>query len=842
MLLRRGVSALSLARCRFAPVYVFLAAWTAIGTPAWSRHVSSRFAGPDTQTPIGVPGGARTTLVLPDGSLRAGDERISFRQADGRPLTADTTVRQSVLDGCLPIVASDGRVGGVPVCLTAFAAVLPGVGTCDLVRVAAGPCGGDPGSLVLRAEMTAGGELRAEGGRLTSQGRVLLAGVPGEGGPELAAEVGRRAAGHLGEYQGVGAFWPRPEGDYSPAFATMCIGWRSQPMTYRFRVEPGKAYVVAVGFWEWHWKERGQRLVETTVDGQAGGVVDTVPVGPKRPVVAHYAVRDADGDGLLDVTVTAATRAPDQNSILNAIWVFPANSPPDEDALLRGDLDREALAMVDCGSLTDRPFSDAAIRMSLPVAPRRATTAWIVRPWDPTADADGQLPARLGDDLIDTARRMWEELLEDAVDFELPHRVAADFYRASLAQISLVTDRDGPATVNALTYAGLFDEARRSLDCCLTRRDSDGPLEGAAEQGDSLGRAIWAFATYVRLSGDREYMTRAYPDLLQAIRRVAASRVRSKQLDAKGEPPPTYGLLQPGIDADGGAAATYYAPSLWALYGVDLVRDAARVLGRTADLAWLESERDDFATCLRDSIARSFVELPDGTGYIPSIAGSRERAPLSGNLAALYQTRFLLGDSRMARTMALVESRQAEGLPVGLGQAPEGVSPRAACDAAHCHMLLGEYDKAADLLYAILDHASPTRSWTEAGVAAGSTAAAYVSLLRDMIAMEDGGTLRLASAVPRDWLLDGQSIGVRDLPTALGRVSLRLKSEATRGRMTADVRASEGTPVVLHLRHPGRWRLTSARLNGREWADIGAEWIRFPAARGSVRVEARFEE
>ena len=144
-----------------------------------------------------------------------------------------------------------------------------------------------------------------------------------------------------------------------------------------------------------------------------------------------------------------------------------------------------------------------------------------------------------------------EELLEDAVDFELPHRVAADFYRASLAQISLVTDRDGPATVNALTYAGLFDEARRSLDCCLTRRDSDGPLEGAAEQGDSLGRAIWAFATYVRLSGDREYMTRAYPDLLQAIRRVAASRVRSKQLDAKGEPPPTYGLLQPGIDADG---------------------------------------------------------------------------------------------------------------------------------------------------------------------------------------------------------------------------------------------------------------------------------------------------
>ncbi|HOS91853.1 MAG TPA: hypothetical protein PLQ54_00935 [Armatimonadota bacterium] len=805
--------------------------------PAGARHVSFRFAGPDIETPIGVLGAPGATYVLPDGSLRAADERISFRQADGRPLTADATVRQSALDGYLPMVVSDTRVGGVPVALTAFAVDLPGVGTCDVVRVAAGPSRGGPGPLVLRAEMTAGDGLRAEGARLTSDGRVRLAGLPGEGHPELAAEVEGRAAGHFGEYHGVGTFWPRPEGQYSPVFATMCIGWRSQPMTYRFRVEPGGSYVVAVGFWEWHWKERGHRLVETTIDGQAGGVVDTVSAGTGHPVVAQYAAHDADGNGLLDVTVAAARSAPDQNSILNVIWLFPAGSPPDGDALLRGDLDREALAMVDCGSLSDRPFSDAAIRLSLPVAPGRPTTAWVVRPRDATRETASQLPGELDDGLIDRARQVWEAMLRDAVIPDLPHPVATDFYRASLAQILLQPDRPGPTAANALTYAGLFGHAERRLACCLDRQRGNTPSHEAAAQWDGPGQAIWAFATHARLSGNWDFMARAYPDLMREVRQIAASRARSKRLDAQGERPPTYGLLLLGTDDSDAPSAARYAHDFWTLYGIELVLSGARALGRTSDVAWLEAEREDFSSCLTESVARSFVELPDGQGYIPSTPGSQEDAALWGNLAALYPTRFLLGDSRMARTMALLGSRQAEGLPAGPGSASGGMAPRIACDVARCHMLLGEYDKAAELLYAILDHASPTRCWMEA-----ETAAAYISMLRDMVAFEDGGTLRLASAVPRDWLLDGQSIAVRDLPTAVGRVSFRLRSDATQGRMSADVRAPRGTPVVLHLRHPGLWRLTSVKLNGREWADHGTDWVRFAASGTPTRVEARFEE
>ena len=44
------------------------------------------------------------------------------------------------------------------------------------------------------------------------------------------------------------------------------------------------------------------------------------------------------------------TNSPDTNTILNVLWVFPADASPDQEALLAGRSTWPALAHLDCGA------------------------------------------------------------------------------------------------------------------------------------------------------------------------------------------------------------------------------------------------------------------------------------------------------------------------------------------------------------------------------------------------------------------------------------------------------------------------------------------------------------
>ncbi len=62
-------------------------------------------------------------------------------------------------------------------------------------------------------------------------------------------------------------------------------------------------------------------------------------------------------------------------------------------------------------------------------------------------------------------------------------------------------------------------------------------------------------------------------------------------------------------------------------------------------------------------------------------------------------------------------------------------------------------------------------------------------LIRDMLVREDGNTLTLAGACPREWLAPGKRIAVADLPTHFGAVSLEIKSSRDWPRDHGDVQA-----------------------------------------------------
>ena len=91
-----------------------------------ARYIAFRFANSNRQALIGLRDGARKTVVLPDGSLKTGEELIAFRLAGGLPLSADSAVRQSLERGYLPIVRSEAAIAGVPIVLSALASELSG--------------------------------------------------------------------------------------------------------------------------------------------------------------------------------------------------------------------------------------------------------------------------------------------------------------------------------------------------------------------------------------------------------------------------------------------------------------------------------------------------------------------------------------------------------------------------------------------------------------------------------------------------------------------------------------------------------------------------------------------
>src|SRR5208337_1336962 len=121
--------------------------------------------------------------------------------------------------------------------------------------------------------------------------------------------------------------------------------------------------------------------------------------------------------------------------------------------------------------------------------------------------------------------------------------------------------------------------------------------------------------------------------------------------------------------------------------------------------------------------------------------------------------------------------------------------------------------------------------------------AAFLERLRNLLVMEEDGSLWLARATPRAWLTHGKKIAVRDAPTHFGAVAFVIVSAVDDGSITARVempsRASPKT-VLLRFRHPKETPIKSLSVNGEPWADYdpGQELVRLHDLSGAVKVHA----
>lgn len=265
---------------------------------------------------------------------------------DGLAATGPATVQSIKLDGVIPAAQAESRCGRVALTVTAYRAPVWPEGL-DVLTVRLAETAGQETPLQLSLVLPANVRLGLQ--TATLGGRTVL-GLPA--GTKVSQAM--RDWGWADDAVAI-AGWAKPAVDCDPAFKNIRAGMGGVPIRYHFKVEPKTQVEVVLGFCESHWAQAGQRPVVCSVEGAPLQEVDPLARwGQHRPGAIVLAGSDANGDGTLDVSVLPKPGAPDQNPILNAIWLFPGGASPNLEQVIAGRLNAVASRYVAVGGGNDQ--------------------------------------------------------------------------------------------------------------------------------------------------------------------------------------------------------------------------------------------------------------------------------------------------------------------------------------------------------------------------------------------------------------------------------------------------------------------------------------------------------
>jgi hypothetical protein len=287
---------------------------------------------------------------------------------------------------------------------------------------------------------------------------------------------------------------------------------------------------------------------------------------------------------------------------------------------------------------------------------------------------------------------------------------------------------------------------------------------------------------------------------------------------------PEAGLMPPGFP-DGGIAGCIpeYTNVYWNLAGLKAAVEAARLIG-APELAEWEAEFKDFLAAFQAAAKRDAKPAGDGLVYLPILMKAEEGIdPVRGQWGfchAVYPGKLFAADDPLALgNMRLLDQHEKEGLVLGTGWMADGIWNYFASFYSHAHLWLGHGEKAAEILYAFANHASPLRAWREEQLPRGQeksersvgdmphnwASAEFIRLTRNLLVLERGPELHLLEGIPRTWLSPGAVTELKNVATDFGPVSMKLEVDADgkEAKLTATVPENEAlTGIIVHL---GAW-------------------------------------
>ena len=469
--------------------------------------------------------------------------------------------------------------------------------------------------------------------------------------------------------------------------------------------------------------------------------------------------------------------------------------------------------------LPTTPFG--IVQYEFPLAAKEMETLEFKMPYLPLdqdqADLGVYYTLNFGEAVAATGQ-FWNGVIDRGIDISIPEAKVVNTFKASLVYDLIARDKiDGKyyQKVNEFQYdsfwirdaayishmyniSGYHEFARQVLAVFPDWQKADGNFVSQNDQFDGWGQVLWAFGQHYRYSGDREFITSVWPSIRRAFDWLTSAR----EMDPKHLMPAT----TPGDNELITGHVTGH--NIWALAGLKNIIWLAEEIGESADAARFRAEYDDYFTAFMINLK---TMIRSSGGYIPPGLDSLGGCDW-GNLLSVYPEQILEADNPMV-TATLEHAR---------GKYQEGIMTYDNGRYLHHYLtirnintalILGQQEQAIKEFYDVLAHTSSThagfeftiRPWGDRDFGMnlsphGWFASEYRTVLRNMLVREEGNDLHLLSALSPEWLQKGETIAIKQAPTAFGTVNFEMVVQGRGAVLTMDNNFSQ-TPenLLVHI-------------------------------------------
>jgi hypothetical protein len=383
------------------------------------------------------------------------------------------------------------------------------------------------------------------------------------------------------------------------------------------------------------------------------------------------------------------------------------------------------------------------------------------------------------------------------------------------------------------------------------------------------GWILWTLAQHYRFTQDKAWLRRAAPQIVSGADWIIRETARTGDRHDLGK-----GLLPPGDLEDISDWWTWLSTSCYTWRGLD---GAAWALERIHDsnAPRIRAAADAYhknlvAHFLTASALSSVVRLRDGTAVpqIPSYIQRRGRSfgwirqTLEGAMHLII-TRAI--DPTSVRATWILEDYEDNlflsnqyGYQVdnfdkywfsrgGMSmQACLLLSPEAYLDRDDVKQALRAMFNAIALnhfpdVHMNAEHALPEMGDWLGDVYKSSDEANVCGWLREIFVREDGDSLLIGQAVPRDWLKPHQTCGIENAATYFGNTSIVYQGGPN--CIIAKLHGPTRNPpreIHVRFRTPGQEPLAHVTVNGRTWKNLDGDWVILPGNAGRVVIVATY--
>jgi len=281
------------------------------------------------------------------------------------------------------------------------------------------------------------------------------------------------------------------------------------------------------------------------------------------------------------------------------------------------------------------------------------------------------------------------------------------------------------------------------------------------------------------------------------------------------------GLMPYGIIDGGIGSGVEYTNNYWNLLGLRSLIEAARWLGKTDQALEWQKEYDDFYNVFNKAVQRDLSKDSHGNTYLPILMGDegKKELPQRAQWAFCHGVYpgeiFKKDESFVTGNMAMMEATEREGMVYGTGWDSTGLWNYFASFYGHAWLWLGNGHKAAEVLYAFANHASPTLVWREEQSLKGEkfekvgdmphnwASAEFIRLTVHLLELDRGNELHLLEGFPSEWALKGMVTQLNGVSTPFGPLYMELKVSADGNSAQLIVKRmtdSQLSKMVLHLK------------------------------------------